>query len=261
MDHYTNLAAQYDEYYRYSDDYINYFTNKIVENLPIKNCETIVELGSGTGIFAKEILKRTSSVQMICVDNSALMLNKTKDERIKQICQDAIEFSGESIVYDRIYMKEFIHHIHNEGRLILFKGIYSQLKNDGSILILLEPRRLNYPLFDEALRRFENRQPSRLEIINDLESAGFSTSFSVISYPINLEKQKYTEMVRNRYMSVLESFTDDELENGITSINDSHKNDALEYLEIFYSIRGVKLITGKHNTHDVNDNKNRRDLL
>lgn len=246
MDHYTKLAAHYDEYYYYSDDYINYFTNKIVEDLPMKNNETIVEMGSGTGIFAKEILKKAPSVQMICVDNSALMLNRTKDERIKRICQDAVEFSKESIVYDRIYMKEFIHHIHSEDRLVLFKGIYSQLKSDGSILILIEPRRLNYPLFDEALRRFENRQPSHLEIINDLESAGFSTSFSVISYPINLEKQKYIEMVRNRYMSVLESFTDDELENGITFINDSHKNDALEYLEIFYSIRAVKSVTGKH---------------
>ena len=246
MDHYTNLAAHYDEYYRYSDDYINYFTNKIVEDLPIKDSETIVEMGSGTGIFAKEILKKSPSIQMICVDNNALMLNRNKDERIKQVCQDAVDFSRESIVYDRIYMKEFIHHVHSNDRLPLFKDIYLQLKSDGSILILIEPKRLNYPLFDEALRRFENRQPSRLEIINDLESAGFSTSFSVISYPINLEKQKYTEMVRNRYMSVLESFTDDELENGITSINNSHKDDAVEYLEIFYSIRGVEPIAGQH---------------
>ncbi|OQP55846.1 hypothetical protein A4H97_19820 [Niastella yeongjuensis] len=240
MDHYTNLASHYDEYYRYSDDYINYFTNKIVEDLPIKNYETIVEVGSGTGIFAKEVLNKVPSIQMICVDNSYMMLTRNKDKRIKQVCRDAVEFSKESHVYDRVYMKEFIHHIQKEDRLQLFKGLHQQLTSNGSILILLEPRRLNYPLFEEALSRFERKQPSRVEIISYLQLAGFTTSFNIISYPIILSKTKYIEMVRNRYMSVLETFTDEELENGIESIHGSQKNEELEFLEIFYSIKGIK---------------------
>ena len=59
MDHYTHLASHYDEYYRYSDDYVNYFTDKIIEGLAIKKNETVVELGAGTGIFAKEILNKS----------------------------------------------------------------------------------------------------------------------------------------------------------------------------------------------------------
>ena len=240
MDHYTSLASHYDEYYRYSDDYVNYFTDAIIEGLSIKKNETVVEVGAGTGIFVKEILNKIHSVQMISVDNSALMLNRNKDERVMQICQDAVEFSQENINYDKVYMKEFIHHIPRENRLRLFKGLHSQLKNNGSLLILVEPARLNYPLFDEALWRFESRQPSHLQIINELNLAGFSTSFSVKSYPIHLEKSKYIEMVRNRYMSVLECFTDAELEKGIKSILESQKNDELEFVETFYSIKGVK---------------------
>ena len=122
----------------------------------------------------------------------------------------------------------------------MFKGIYGQLKKNGSLLILMEPRRLDYPLFDEALRRFECNQPSRLEIMDELEQAGFATGFNVLSYPINLSKKKYIEMVRNRYMSVLESFTDQELEDGITAMKETQKNEKLEFLEIFCSIRGFK---------------------
>jgi ubiquinone/menaquinone biosynthesis C-methylase UbiE len=250
MDHYTHLASHYDEYYRYSDGYVNYFTDKIVEDLAIKKNETIVEVGSGTGIFAKEILKKIPSLHMICVDNSAIMLNRNKDERIMQICEDAVAFSRENIAYDKVYMKEFIHHISRENRLNLFRGLYSQLKNNGSLLILVEPGRLNYPLFDEALWRFESRQPSHLQIINELHLAGFSTSFSVKSYPISLAKSKYIEMVRNRYMSVLECFTDAELEKGITSIYESQKNDELEFLETFYSIKAVKSTTSKKQDQD-----------
>ena len=245
MDHYTNLASHYDEYYRYSDDYINYFTNKIVADLSIKNSETIVEVGAGTGIFAQEIVNKFPSIQMICIDDNALMLNWNKEKRIKQICQDALAFSKETITYDKVYMKEFIHHIRKEDRLELFKGLHQQLTSNGSILILLEPRRLNYPLFEEALQKFERKQPARIEIMNALELAGFTTSFNVISYPINLSKIKYIEMVRNKYMSVLESFTYDELENGIKTINELQKNDELEFLEIFYCITGVKSNTNQ----------------
>jgi ubiquinone/menaquinone biosynthesis C-methylase UbiE len=239
-DHYTNLALVYDEYYRYSNDYINYFTNSIVEQLPVDSDETIVELGAGTGIFAREILQQVPSVHMICVDNSGDMLGQSNDRRMQLICQDAVAFSLTGISYDKLYMKEFIHHIGKDDRKTMFNGIWHQLKKDGSVLILMEPGRLNYPLFAEALDRFENKQPSRLEIIKELELAGFTTSFNVISYPINISKAKYIDMVRKRYMSILESFTDDELATGIKSINESHKNDDLEYLEIFYCIRGIK---------------------
>jgi SAM-dependent methyltransferase len=245
MDHYTELASHYDEYYRYSDDYVNYFTDKIVEDLAIKNRETIVEVGSGTGIFAKEILNKVPSIQMVCVDNSYVMLNRNKDARIQQICQEAVAFSQEQISYNKVYMKEFIHHIPRENRIRLFKGLFNQLKNNGSLLILVEPGLLNYPLFDEALWRFESQQPSHLQLINELNLAGFSTSFSVRSYPINLPKSKYIDMVRNRYMSVLEHFTDAELEKGIKSICETQKGDELEFIEVFYSIKGVKSTAGK----------------
>ncbi len=239
MDHYTNLAVRYDEYYRYSEAYIDYFTNKIIEDLEVKKCETVVEVGSGTGIFAEEILKKVPSITMICVDNSALMLNRNKNEQIEKICQDAVEFSKRHIVYNKVYMKEFIHHLSKEGRLHLFRGLYRQLRNNGCLLILLEPRRLNYPLFDEALRQFEIKQPSRLELITELEASGFVTSFSIISHQINVKKTKYIEMVRNRYISVLENFSDDEIENGTACINET-QNDDIEFLEIFYNIKAVK---------------------
>lgn len=57
-------------------------------------------------------------------------------------------------------------------------------------------------------------------------------------------------MVRNRYMSVLEYFTDAELEKGIKSICESQKDDELEFIEIFYSIKGVKSTTGKRGHAD-----------
>lgn len=240
MDHYTKLASHYDQYYRYSNNYINYFTNKIIEELQIGSGESVVELGAGTCIFAEEILKRIPYIEMVCVDNSKHMLDGSDHGFIKLVCQDAVAFSKENIAYHRIYMKEFIHHLPKASRIALFQGIYKQLNKTGSLLILMEPGRLNYPLFDEALRRFEDNQPSRSAIMEELEEAGFKTTFNVLSYPINLSKKKYIEMVRNRYMSVLETFTERELAEGISAICDTQKTEELEFLESFYSIKGTK---------------------
>lgn len=240
MDHYLKLAARYDEYYRYSDRYIAYFTDKIIKALPVRPGESVVELGAGTCIFAQEILKRVPYLDMVCVDNSAAMLRSAEHTAIKRVCRDAVCFAAEDTRYHRVYMKEFIHHLDTAAREELFKGLYRQLYPGGSLLILMEPRRLNYPLFDEALRRFEQGQPSRTAIMAQLEQAGFTVSFDVFAYPINLSRQKYTEMVRNRYMSVLETFTADELEAGIQSITERQPETELEYLESFYGIVGKK---------------------
>ncbi len=240
MDHYTSLASHYDEYYNYSTDYVDYFTNKIIEDLSIKNKEVVVELGAGTGIFAKAILHKIDSVNMKCVDNSALMLEMNKEKRIEKLCQDAVEFSKQDVVYDKIYMKEFIHHIPKKDRLSLFKGLYRQLKNRGRLVILMEPGRLNYPLFEEALKRFKVNQPSYLDVISKLEQVGFLTSYTTVKHEIKITKTKYIEMVKSRYMSVLESFTEAELENGIKEINESYKNEELKFQEVFYCIKGVK---------------------
>ncbi|MET0638023.1 MAG: class I SAM-dependent methyltransferase [Chitinophagaceae bacterium] len=239
-DHYKVLSAKYDEYYRYSDEYIDYFTQKIIQQLPVNDNEAVVEIGAGTCLFAEELIHRRLDIDMICVDNSDDMLRRNTNRNIRKVFQGAEEFVRQKCRYDRVYMKEFIHHIDAGSRPDLFRGIYRQLNPGGTVLILVEPQRLNYPLFGEALRLFQNKQPSRADLMDDLKHAGFSASFEVISFPIRVSKSDYLDRVRNRYMSVLEKFSDAELKKGLEEIDRFYPGDQIEYLEIFYSIRGVK---------------------
>jgi hypothetical protein len=47
-------------------------------------------------------------------------------------------------------------------------------------------------------------------------------------------------MVRDRYMSLLASFTDAELERGITEIRERFPGDRLEFADRFAFIRGIR---------------------
>ncbi len=238
--HYENIASKYNNYYQYSIDYITFFTKKIVETLKIHSNDIVFELGAGTGIYAQEILKRIDSIDITCIDNNQLMLDQIASEVIKKRCIDALNFSKEIISYDKIYMKEFIHHIPQHDRIELFKGIYRQLRKGGAILILVEPKVLTYPLFKDALRQFELAQPSHTDIIKDLTSTGFKICYDLIEHPITVPKDKYIEMVKNRYMSVLSNFNDTEISTGINFIK-THYNDQIIYQDIFYCIHGEKI--------------------
>ena len=60
------------------------------------------------------------------------------------------------------------------------------------------------------------------------------------SYGLTVEKDRYLTMVRNRYMSLLSTFTDAELERGITEIQERHPSDRLEFADRFAFIRGIR---------------------
>ena len=76
------------------------------------------------------------------------------------------------------------------------------------------PARIGYPLFTAALERFESLQPDPADIAALLSDAGLETELTYDSYTLTLAKDRYLSMVRNRYMSLLASFTDAELERG-----------------------------------------------
>lgn len=239
MNHYSKLAKKYDDYYHYSKQYFNYFLKVIIEGLEIKRSDRIIDIGSGTGMFANAIKNQFPSCAVSCVDKSIEMLDANDYGNVRKVCLDALDFVKEKISYEKIFMKEFIHHLNEVGRHDFLKGVYSQLVLGGTVLILVEPKRLDYPLFESALNNFEDNQPSHKEIIFELEDLSFIVSHSIVEHSIVIKKAKYLEMVRDRYMSVLSEYSDIELENGINEI-DLKYGDTIVYKEIFYCIKGVK---------------------
>ena len=102
------------------------------------------------------------------------------------------------------------------------------------------PARIGYPLFTAALERFERLQPDPADIAASLSDAGLETELTYDSYTLTLAKDRYLSMVRNRYMSLLASFTDAELERGITEIQERFPGNRLEFADQFAFIRATR---------------------
>ncbi|NJN78638.1 MAG: class I SAM-dependent methyltransferase, partial [Saprospiraceae bacterium] len=156
--------------------------------------------------------------EIICTDLSEKMLLRLKGKpKFHVIAKDAVEFSELKMQYDKVFIKEMIHHI-KEGRQRIYSNIYSNLNPNGIFIILLLPPKIEYPLFETAIQYYEKHQPHYSEVEEGFKQAGFETTIEFIEYPLNIEKQRYYGMVKNRYMSLLSQFSDDEIERGIDEL-------------------------------------------
>ncbi len=242
-DHYQNLAKQYDEFWANSSEFIDFLTKAIIGNLQLKSTDSLVDLGCGTGIYSKAIRTQINlENKIICVDPSDKMLEKIPNNNYYQtVVKDAVEFANESGRYDKILIKEMIHHINDKQKLL--QGLFNRLNDQGILLIILLPPTIEYPLFQQALSVYESVQPHYNNLVNLCENIGFKTTVNFIEYTVSIPKEKYFNMVQNRYMSLLSRFNDEELEQGLIEMREKYANVSnLEFCDRF-----VFLVAKKEN--------------
>ena len=242
--HYNRLAASYDENWAYSPAYIAWMTRNILDRAAIRPGQVIADIGCGTGLYSRELAAAGATV--ICTDPSQAMLAQLPDDpALVPARASAQDIAGHRIALpaerlDAIVIKEAIHHVPASERQAVLRGLAALLAPGGRIIIVMLPGSITYPLFTAALERFESLQPDPVEMTAILSGAKLGTELSYDSYELTFEKHRYLSMVRNRYMSLLATFTDAEIERGIIEIQERHTGDWLYFDDRFAFIRGVR---------------------
>ena len=135
--------------------------------IPSQKCK-ILDLGCGTGLELEEIFRKSPNSEIVCVDLSKEMLKKLeikyKNYNIKTINQNFfdIEFGKEE--YDYVISVMALHHFFEREKLMLYKRIYSSLKENGTFInsgyIIDDP---NYELARfEQLKKIQTDFPGEL---------------------------------------------------------------------------------------------------
>lgn len=238
-EHYRNLSYQYDELWSYSPKFIKTIAQAICDRLQAKASDRIVDLGGGTGLYGKAIDDfLTPDCKIVCVDPSQEMLDRVKSDRIQTICQDAISFTEASGNYNKVFMKEAIHHIAEKDRL--FENLYRELPRGGIFLLILLPPTIEYPLFTSALKLYEQSQPDYRDLVMQMEKIGFLVTVDLVDYPLAIDRDRYLHMVKMRYMSLLSRFTDAELGQGIEEIKTKYPDEIFRFNDRFVFLTARK---------------------
>lgn len=240
--HYKDLGDRYNELLYYSPAFVRALTEKMVEKLKLEESDRLVDLGCGTGMYSIDMLQQVELKQpVIGVDPFETMLRHIpEDARIEPVCEDALSFSEQPGTYDKVLIKETVHHI--DDRETLFSNLHDRLSDEGVLLLVHVPPNLDYPLFDAALERCLEWHADPNELTDQLKDAGFSVERDSLRYQHELPKQHYHEMVRNRYMSVLHSFDEDELNAGLKEMEERDADrDVLTFIDHFDYIAALKV--------------------
>jgi SAM-dependent methyltransferase len=177
---------------------------------------------------------RPLSKPAIGVDPMADMVANIPEEApITTVVEDAVTFSARAGTYDKVLMKEAIHHI--ERKRELFENLRQPLPEDGVLLLVhVDPHHVAYPLFEAALERCRTTFADPDELTTLLEQAGFTVEAELFTYHHRVPRDRYFKMVEGCYMSVLTSFDDDELRAGLDEMAERYADEpVLEFPETF----------------------------
>ncbi len=198
-------------------------------------------------MFAREVARIVNPQHAIlCADPSPAMLHQIGMPPPAALTP--VVASAEDIAVGRVqlpygqldatWLKESVHHVADPATTL--HGLAARLAPGGRLLVVMLPTSIEYPLFQAALDRFTELQPNPELIVDNLRAAGLQTTLRYVDYELRLDREKYIGMVRARYMSVLSTFCDSEIEKGIEEMRAAHPEPVLAFPDRFAFLLGVK---------------------
>ena len=204
--------------------YINSFNQFILKQANLDKHSRILDIGCGRG----KILGNLSNKLKLSKKPLGLDIENHKDKSKKIIFKkvDALSFvSKTKLTFDLILIKQTIHLLKKKQAKKLLSICKNKLNPNGKIIILsLDPKKNEiptFPLMKEKLRISLNKDEKLFDLIFKNKS---KLNIKKFTYEVKILKNKYLQMIRNRYMSTLLNFTDEELKNGIIEIKNDYGN-------------------------------------
>ncbi|XVQ13983.1 class I SAM-dependent methyltransferase [Spirillospora sp. CA-255316] len=244
-EHYQRIAETYERNWADRPEYIAWMADRIMSWLKPAPGDRIADIGSGTGLFLSRVLETASArTPILCIDPSQHMLDLLPDDpRLSPVRATAEQIaSGEvTLPYEKVdafVFKEAVHHVKDIPATL--RGLAARLAPGGSILIVTLPRRLDYPLFPEALDRFAANQPEPEDIAAAMRAAGLCTVHRHEEYAVTIDREQWIALVRNQWMSVLSTFSAEEIDAGVETIRLRHPEHEVTYTDRFAFIQGFR---------------------
>ena len=205
-----------------SRGYIDSFNKFLTKKIKLNSKSKILDIGCGRGkILGSLSSKLRLKIKPLGIDITS---HKDKDKRIRFKKTNASTFFLKNkIKVDLILIKQTIHLLSlKEIKKLLILSKKNLNKNGKILIFTLDTNKNELPTF-KLMKTNLNKSLQRDKQILKLITKIYSYKKSKFIYNVKVNKKKYLKMIQRRYISVLLSLSNKELQNGISEINHKYK--------------------------------------
>ena len=210
---------------KYISSTINFLEKRIRFNKEIK----ILDIGCGRGkiisAFSKKYQMTNLPLGIDIVDhkNTARNIKFTKINAIKYLKKTKEKF-------DLILFKQSIHFFKftEIKKILIFSK--KKLNLNGKIIILaLHPKQNNWPLFKVFKTKLIKSLKKDEKILDLIKSNFKKYKINYFGFKVNITKDLYLQMIKNRFTSCLLNLSSEELKTGIIEIKKKYQKKLMFY--------------------------------
>ena len=202
-----------------STNYIKSFNEFLLKETQLNKNSAILDIGCGRGKILGSLTSRLRLIKKpIGID---IEQHKDRDKRIIFSKIDAINYLKKNRKkFDLILLKQTIHFLPLKDIKKLLLLCMNYLNSGGRIAIFtLATSKNEIPTFlkmKKKLSKSLKRDQKILRFINGLYPGSISKTFF---FKVNISREKYVEMIKNRYISILLNLSNAEILKGISEIS------------------------------------------
>ena len=210
-----------------STKYIQSFNNFLLKQKNLNKNSLILDIGCGRGKIMGSLSSKLKLIQKpigLDIEN-----HKDFDKRITFKKTNAIRYlKNNKKKFDLILVKQTIHLFNFRDIKKILTYSHASLKVGGVILILtLDTKNNEIPTFS-LMKQNLNRSFKRDIIIwKNILKLNIKKSTTKFNFKVNVKKNLYLKMIKQRYISTLLKFTLVEILNGINEINLKYKKNII----------------------------------
>jgi ubiquinone/menaquinone biosynthesis C-methylase UbiE len=206
-----------------SQGYILSFNRFILKQVKLDRNSRILDIGCGRGKIISNLsnkLKLHNKPIGLDIENHT---NKSKGILFKK--SDGLSFVLKTkITFDLILIKQTIHLLKKSQIKTLLTICKNKLNPKGKILILsLDPKRNEIPTFSLMKKKLQQSLKRDQILFQLIKKYNPNLTVKKFIFYVKISKNKYLQMIINRYISTLLNFTEKQIKNGLNEIDVKYK--------------------------------------
>ena len=206
-----------------SKSYISQFNKFVKKKINLNKNSKILDIGCGRANIISSLQKQYKfRNKPIGID---IVANKDVKKNIVFKRIDALKYLEKKDKYDLILIKQTVHFFSKTNLNSLLNLAKKSLNPKGKILIFsLKTKNNKIPCFKKMRKNLEKSLKRDEVLFKIIKKNLKKISYSNFNFKVNISKQKYVRMLKERYISCLLNMSDKDIKLGISEIKSKYKN-------------------------------------